>query len=252
MAKVQDLIKGKYQPRYDFVPNDLNELADSISSQGIIQPIVVRRLGHNRYEIIAGERRWRAAQLAKLKLVPCIVRELSDENAALLAIIENVQRQDLNPLEEAACYQRISDEFGYDDAEIAIRTGKSRSAISHSRRLLTLEKTVQQAIRRDDLQVGHGKVLASLEHAQQRYLSVQAINLRWSVRQLETAIKNLQNPNKKIVAPKTPDVQLIERRLTEFLGSKVVIENQQDKWRLTVSCLNLDIFEGILQKIGFK
>src|SRR5215208_3302358 len=192
------LTRGRYQPRQEFDPEKLQELADSIkSTDGLLQPIVVRPIANNRYEIVAGERRWRAAQLAKLTEVSCLVFEYSDEQALQAAIVENISRTDLNPIEEARAYQRLIDEFHYLHEEVAASVGKSRVAITNSLRLLKLDPLIQNYLIKGQLTEGHGKILASLSLLHQISLANLCVEKVWNVRKLELEAKKLQEVDKE-------------------------------------------------------
>ncbi len=251
LLPIEQLQSGRYQPRREFNAEQLGELAHSIHTQGIIQPIVVRLIENNCYEIIAGERRWRAAQLAGLTEVLSLIKKLTDEQAAILAIIENIQREDLNPIEEARSYQKFHDDFGYDDTVIAEKVGKSRSTITHTRRLLTLEPLIQDLLKNRSLQAGHGKVLASLSNVVQLQLAKQAANNNWSIRELEKAIKNLANSTESLPS-KNANMAKLERALSDHIGCQVTIEDKEGRGHLKISYSNLEILEGVFQKIGFK
>src|SRR5579872_972310 len=187
------LIRGKYQPRRHFDPTQLQELADSIKTTGgLLQPIVVRPLGNNQYEIVAGERRWRAAQLAGLSEISCLVSQYTDEQALQASIIENINRADLNPIEEAQAYQRLIDEFAYVHDEVAAAVGKQRSSITNALRLLKLDVKIQDYLITGKLSEGHGKILASLTRLQQLELAERCIQKNWSVRKIELEARKLQ------------------------------------------------------------
>ena len=181
--------RGRYQPRVQFEPVKLQELADSIKNAGLLQPIVVRPVSDHQYEIIAGERRWRATQLAGLDEINCLVREFNDEQAAEAATIENIARVDLNPIEEAKAYQRLIDEFRYVHEEIAATVGKSRTAITNSLRLLKLDSRVQKLIIQGDLSEGHAKILVTLDPIDQFAIAKKAIQYRWSARKIVRWLK---------------------------------------------------------------
>jgi len=251
---VEFLQRGRYQPRRQFNPEILNELAESIKSQGIIQPIVVRQLNEvNRYEIIAGERRWRAAQLIQLAEVPCIVRQETDSAVAEMALIENIQRDDLNPIEEAAGYQRLIDDFGYLHDEIGSIVGKSREKITNCLRLLKLHPTIKDLLIERSLSEGHGKLLASLEANEQLHLGEQAIKYGWSVRKLEDAIKNFKKPIVKR-SGNEPNIQALEKLISEQLGTSVQIEPDGGylSGELKIKFFSNDTLAGILDKLGVK
>lgn len=250
--RLELLKRGQYQPRKYFDPEALQELADSIKEQGIIEPIIVRPLPNHTYEIIAGERRWRAAQLAGLQEVPCLVRDCSDQEAAALTVIENIQRQDLNPIEEAESYQRLIHEFGYSHEEVAKALGKSRTGITNHLRLLKLEPSVKDLIRIGELSEGHGKILASLSLNDQIVYADTIQKQGWSVRKLELALKD-QLPDEEPPSSSTdPNVKRVENKLTEKLGSPVKIQyDKYGKGKVTVDFSNYEILQGILEHLGY-
>jgi len=248
------LVRGKYQPRQHFDPEKLQELADSIKTTGgLLQPIVVRPGKDKTFEIIAGERRWRAAQLAGLDDVSCLVCEYSDDQALQAAIIENISRTDLNPIEEAQAYQRLIDEFHYLHEEVAASVGKSRTAITNSLRLLKLDKHVQQLLITGQLSEGHGKILAGLAIHQQRELAEKAQQKGWNVRKMELEAKKLQQPENVGNRYSDANVTHLETSLSEHLGNRTNIEyEERGGGYLKIRFNNVDELEGHLQKIGFK
>lgn len=250
---LEQLQRGRYQPRQQFKPEELQELADSIKTLGgLLQPIVVRKLSHDLYEIIAGERRWRAAQLAGFEQVNCLVTDYTDEQALQAAIVENVNRSDLNPIEEAKAYQRLYDEFGYTHDEIAATVGKSRVKVTNALRLLKLESNLQQFLIEGTLSEGHGKILAGIAKEQQYQLAMKIIEKAWSVRALENYIKkalDTQNPKK---SQKDPNIAVLEKELADHVGCPVSISyDEKGKGNLTVDFHNIDILEGVLKKMGY-
>lgn len=250
---VDKLARGKYQPRRQFDKIPLQELAESIKSTGIIQPIVVRPSAETGcYEIIAGERRWRAAQLAELNDVPCLINHYTDEQTAAVTTIENINRVDLNPIEEGKAYKQLMDEFGYIHEEIAAVVGKSRAKITNSLRLLKLEHTVQQWLIEGKLSEGHGKMLASLSEGLQLELARKTVSSGWNVRKLEQEVKRAQSNPASGRLEIDPNVRLLETALTEHIGCKVKIDSDERKGQLKIDFHNLDILEGIFQKMGFK
>lgn len=248
-----DLIQpGKYQPRRTFEPEALGELSESIRAQGIIQPIVVRPVAGNRYEIIAGERRWRAAQLAQLSEVPVIVRELSDNDTIAVALIENIQREDLNPLEEGRAFQRLIDEFDMTHQEIADAVGRSRAGVTNFLRLLTLETQVAKMLEHGDIEMGHAKVLLALKGAQQIEAAQTVAQRGLSVRQTEELVKSYQGD--KTAKPKNrpvdPDIRRLQQGLSDKLGATVKIDcNDKGRGKITIDYTSLDQLEGILAQI---
>jgi len=244
------LQRGKYQPRIDFDEAALQELADSIKAQGVMQPIVVRSIGADRYEIVAGERRWRASQLAALDTIPAIVRDISDETAIAMALIENIQRENLNPLEEARALKRLQTEFDLSQQEVATAVGKSRPVIANLLRLLSLEREVSEMLEHGRLDAGHGKVLLALDGGDQVRAARKVVDSKLSVRQTEVLVKAMLSPAVD-AAPqrKDPDIDRLERQLSERFGTKVVIENKNGRGKLVIQYSDLDVLDGILNRI---
>jgi len=244
------LQRGKYQPRIDFDEAALQELADSIKAQGVMQPIVVRSVGADRYEIVAGERRWRASQLAALDTIPAIVREISDETAIAMALIENIQRENLNPLEEARALKRLQTEFDLSQQEVATAVGKSRSVIANLMRLLSLEREVSEMLEHGRIDAGHGKVLLALDGGDQVRAARKVVDSKLSVRQTEALVKAMLAPAVD-AAPqrKDPDIDRLERQLSERFGTKVVIENKNGRGKLVIQYSDIDVLDGILNLI---
>ncbi|MEQ6887107.1 ParB/RepB/Spo0J family partition protein [Halomonas sp. CS7] len=246
------LSRGKYQPRRDIQPEALEELADSIRAQGVMQPIVVRPVGEARYEIIAGERRWRAAQLAELDVIPAVIREVSDEVALALALIENIQREDLNPVEEAMALKRLLEEFSLTQQQTADAVGRSRAQVANLLRLLTLDPEVQTLLERGDLDMGHARALLALSGAKQRKAAHEVVNKDLTVRDTEALVKRLANGEPAKPAPEAPsaDVAGLETRLAEVLGAPVKIQHGRGgKGRVTIRYASLDELDGILEHI---
>ncbi len=244
------LRRGKYQPRIDFDEAALQELADSIKAQGVMQPIVVRSIGADRYEIVAGERRWRASQLAALDTIPAIVRDISDETAIAMALIENIQRENLNPLEEARALKRLQTEFDLSQQEVATAVGKSRPVIANLMRLLSLEREVSEMLEHGRIDAGHGKVLLALGGGDQVRAARKVVDSKLSVRQTEALVKAMLAPAVD-TAPqrKDPDIDRLERQLSERFGTKVVIENKNGRGKLVIQYSDLDVLDGILNRI---
>jgi ParB family chromosome partitioning protein len=249
-----DLIqRGKYQPRHDMHQESLQDLADSITAQGVVQPIVVRPIGQGRYEIIAGERRWRAAQLAGLQDIPAVVRDVPDRAAIAMSLIENIQRENLNPLEESRALQRLIQEFELTHQEAAEAVGRSRAAVSNLLRLLELTDDVKQLVEAGTLEMGHARALLALSGNAQTQAARQVAAKGLSVRETERLVKHLQsNAAKSPAAPKRvdPDVRRLEEELGERLGAKVSLEQARGgKGKLVISYNSLDELDGILEKI---
>jgi len=248
------LTRGKYQPRRDIQPEALEELADSIRAQGVMQPIVVRPIGVDRYEIIAGERRWRAAQLAELDVIPAVIREVSDEVALALALIENIQRENLNSIEEAMALKRLGEEFELTQQQIADAVGKSRTQVANLLRLLALDPEVQTLLERGDLDMGHARALLTLNSAQQRQVAHEVVNNDMTVRATEALVKKVQTSQTPTKTPnrqsKQPDVAKLETHLGELLGAPVSIDHgQKGKGKLTIRYTSLEELDGILNHI---
>ena len=222
---ISDLIPNKYQPRKIFDERNLEDLTNSIKERGMIQPIIVRKSNDNKskYEIIAGERRWVAAQRAKLHNVPVVITEADDLKSLEFAIVENVQRHDLNPLEEAQGYKRLIDEFSYDQEKVSKFIGKSRSHIANCLRLLTLPEDVLKLIENQELTSGHAKVLVGLENA--NFLATKIIEKKLSVRQTEHFVKIFKKKKNKLKSYKDPNIRALEHSTSEKIGLNVVIKN---------------------------
>ena len=250
LLPLEFLQRGKYQPRIDFDEAALQELADSIKAQGVMQPIVVRSIGADRYEIVAGERRWRASQLVALDTIPAIVRDISDETAIAMALIENIQRENLNPLEEARALKRLQTEFDLSQQEVATAVGKSRPFIANLMRLLSLEREVSEMLEHGRIDAGHGKVLLALDGGDQVRAARKVVDSKLSVRQTEALVKAMLAPAVD-TAPqrKDPDIDRLERQLSERFGTKVVIENKNGRGKLVIQYSDLDVLDGILNRI---
>ena len=250
---VERLVKGKYQPRSEFNQESLAELAESINMNGLIQPIVVRKLNEDGYEIVAGERRWRAAQQAGLDTVPCLINTYSDEQAIAATTIENINRADLNPIEEAKAYQQFIDELDYLHEEIAAVVGKSRAHITNCLRLLRLDDRVQQLIIEEQLTNGHAKVIAGLVKSQQYEVAQKCAANTWSVRRLEQEAKRLQQ-HSAIQSGVDPNIIALEQKISDQVNSEVKIDTDLSKksgW-LKIKYYNPETLAGLLDKMGIK
>lgn len=248
---ITQLTPGKYQPRREMSDAGLEELSLSIQSQGIIQPIVVRLVGEDQYEIIAGERRWRAAKLAQLDIIPCLVKNVPDESAVAIALIENIQREDLNAMEEAIALERLLMEFDLTHEEVAIAVGKSRTAVSNLLRLNKLNDEVKTLLENGDIEMGHARALLALEGDVQMSAAQTVATKELTVRETESLIKKIQNPvaEKEKIEKATETIEL-EQGLAEKFGAKVSIShNQKGKGKLVISYTNLDKLDEILTKI---
>ena len=251
---IEKLQPGKYQPRSHMDSGRLEELAESIKAQGLIQPIIVRAISAGRYEIVAGERRWRAAQLASLREVPVVIREIEDNAALAMALIENIQREDLNPLEEALALKRLIDEFDLTHQQAADAVGRSRAAVSNLLRLLELPDAIRTLLERRELDMGHARALLTLPAAQALALAKQAAAEGWSVRETERRAKALQKaPPTRTLKPSSkpdPDVQALERELSETLGARVQLQSSRGgRGKLVIAYHSHDELEGILEHI---
>lgn len=249
-----DLIqRGQFQPRRDMDPAALQELADSIRQQGVMQPVVLRSLTEGRYELIAGERRWRAAQMAELDCIPAIIRCVSDEAAIAMGLIENIQRENLNPIEEAFALQRLQDEFGLTQAQVAEAVGKSRTTVTNLLRLIGLSEDVRIMLEHGDLEMGHGRAMLTLPPEQQLQVARQVVAKSLSVRQTEALVRSLQ---RQTAAPKAgpreldPNIRALQDDLAERLGARVSIDHgQRGKGKLIIEYSSLDELDGILGHI---
>jgi len=251
---IDQLIRGKYQPRRHFDPEQLRELAESIkTTNGLLQPIVVRPTVEGKFEIIAGERRWRAAQLAGLTDVSCLVSNYTDEQALQASIIENINRADLNPIEEAEAYQRLIDEFSYLHEEVAAAVGKSRTKITNALRLLKLDTKVQELLITGKITEGHGKILAGVPMQHQLMLAENSIQKGWSVRKLEIEAKKLLQPNEQDSLYSDPNLKHLETALADHVGNQVNIDcEERGGGFIKIRFNNIDELEGHFERLGFK
>jgi ParB family chromosome partitioning protein len=248
-----DLIqRGKYQPRRDMDPAALEELAQSIKAQGVMQPIVVRPIANGRFEIIAGERRWRASQQAGLDSVPAMVREVPDQAAIAMALIENIQREDLNPVEEAVALQRLQQEFQLTQQQVAEAVGKSRVTITNLLRLIALPEEIKTLLSHGDLEMGHARALLGLPVAQQVEGARHVVARGLTVRQTEALVRQWLNSKEVpvIEAKVDPDISRLEQRLAEKLGAAVQIKHgQKGRGQLVIKYSSLDELQGVLAHI---
>jgi len=247
-----DLISpGPFQPRSIFDAERLKELAESIKHQGVIQPIVVRVRGNNKYELIAGERRWRAAQIAGIDRIPAIIREVPDEIAIAMALVENIQREDLNPLEEATALKRLVDEFQMTHQEAGDAVGRSRSAVSNLLRLLELSQEVREMVDARYLEMGHARALLTLEPSMQAKAAREVVRRGLSVRETEQLVRRLKNPQVIKTRELDPDVQHLQDRLAEKLCARVKLTfNAKGKGKLIIAYNSADELDGILEQMG--
>ncbi|ADP99451.1 parB-like partition protein [Marinobacter manganoxydans MnI7-9] len=250
-----DLIqRGRYQPRRDMDPAALQELADSIRQQGVMQPVVVRPIAEGRYELIAGERRWRATQMAGLDSIPAIIRDVPDEAAIAMALIENIQRENLNPIEEAFALQRLQDEFGLTQAQVAEAVGKSRTTITNLLRLIGLSEDVRIMLEHGDLEMGHGRAMLTLAPELQMQVAKQVVAKSLSVRQTEALVRRVQQETPDSKSRKKgvvdPNIRALQDDLAERLGARVSIDHgQRGKGKLVIEYSSLDELDGILGHI---
>ena len=250
---IELLQRGKYQPRKDMNAEKLQELANSIAMQGIVQPIVVRHISPEQYEIVAGERRWRAAQLAGLQDVPVIIKEMDDRTAMAIALIENIQREDLNVLEEADALQRLLTEFNMTHQQVADAVGKSRATVTNLLRLLELAPDVKKMLVNKQLEMGHARALLSLTAEQQIEAARKITNDGLTVRLAEKLVKDIQNPPQKSETKNSvidSDTLSLQNDLSVKFGAKVQVEsNENGKGKLIIHYSNLLELEGILSKL---
>ena len=251
---IEFMTRGKYQPRRDMHPEALEDLASSIRAQGVMQPITVRPIGIDSYEIIAGERRWRAAQQAGLDTIPALIREVSDESAIAMALIENIQREDLNAIEEAQALVRLQQEFGLTQQQVADAVGKPRSTVTNLMRLMMLEQEVQKLLEHGDLEMGHARALFGLAGHSQVEAGRIAVAKGMTVRQTEALVRRLQQqqerPEKKSIQRIDPDTRRLQDELSDRVGVPILIQhNAKGKGKLVLKYNSLDELEGILNHI---
>tara|TARA_B110000444_G_scaffold259833_1_gene304804 strand:+ start:2859 stop:3749 length:891 start_codon:yes stop_codon:yes gene_type:complete len=246
---IEQLQRGAYQPRRNFTQDALQSLADSIKAQGILQPIVARSLSSGGFEILSGERRWRAAQLAQLATVPVVIKEVSDEAAIAIGLIENIQREDLNPVEEGLGLKRLQEEFGFNQEQVATAVGRSRPAVANLMRLLQLESEVLGMLERQEIDAGHAKVLLALTAGEQVRAARQVYQKGLSVRQTEALVRSVVAD--KPAKPQTdPNISRLEADLSNQFGAQVKIRHQQNgRGRLEIHYTTLDELDGVLKKI---
>jgi ParB family chromosome partitioning protein len=256
MLKLNQLQAGKYQPRKNMVDASLQELSESIKEQGIMQPLLVRSVAAGKYEIIAGERRFRAASLAGLKEVPVLIKEANDQATAAMALIENMQREDLNALEEASGLARLIEEFGYTHDKAAQAVGKSRSAVSNLLRLMQLAKPVQQMLAKGDIDMGHARALLPLEAAVQVSLAQKIVIQKLSVREAEQmATKLVLNKtqvggSKKAKVKADPDLRQLQEKLSDQLNLAVEIKQKRRGGEISIKFSQFDDLDGFLKRLG--
>ena len=252
---VSDLVPGKYQPRTRMDKSALEELAQSIKTRGIVQPILVRQLAPGRFEIVAGERRWRAAQIAGMPTVPALVREIPDEQALGIGLIENIQREDLNAIEEATGIKRLIDEFKLTHESAAQAVGRSRAAVTNLLRLLDLAKPVQEMVMDAKLDMGHGRALLVLPKSKQVELAHQIVAKSLSVRETERMVKREAAPprTERAAFAVTADIRRLENELAEKLATKVIVKaDRKGRGSVTIQFHSLEQLDGILERAALK
>jgi len=249
---VEHLQRGRYQPRKDIQPEALRELADSIKAQGVVQPLIVRPAGSERYEIVAGERRWRAAQLAGLGEVPVVIREIPDQTAVAVALIENIQREDLNPLEEAEALVRLTEEFELTHSEAADAVGRSRASVTNLVRLTELAPEAKRLVREGKLAMGHARALLSLPSRQQGEAARHIAARGMTARDAEALVRRLKRPKAEGAGPgrRDPNVAALERELAEKLGARVAVQSgAKGRGKLVIHYADYDQLDGILDRL---
>jgi len=249
---IESLQRGQYQPRTHMDKEALDELAQSIKARGIVQPIVARELDSGAYEIIAGERRWRAAQIAGLESVPVVLRTIPDEAALAISLIENIQRENLNPIEEAAGFKRLLDEFGLTHDKVATGVGRSRSAVSNILRLLSLNPVAKGLLEEGRLEMGHARALLVLEGDEQDTAARTVASRRLSVRQTEEYVRQFQKKKSAPARKKKrldPDVQRLQEELSERLGTSVAIKHGRGRGQVVIDYHSLEELDGLLSRI---
>jgi len=250
---IQQIQAGKYQPRRHWNEEALDELAASIKAQGLIQPVVVREIGKHSYELIAGERRWRAAQRAQLSEIPALIKKVSEEAVPAMALIENIQRQDLTPLEEADALKRLIDDFDLTHQQAADAVGRSRASVSNMLRLTEMPESIKRLLDDGKLEMGHARCLLTLEESIAVPLARQAATLGWSVRELEEAARRAQTAPKgkaKSASPHDPNIAALERELAERFATRVELaQSRGGRGKLVIHYHSNDELEGILGKL---
>jgi len=251
---IEYLQRGKYQPRQDINPDKLQELADSIKAQGIIQPIVVRKVSFEKYEIIAGERRWRAAQVVGLIQVPVVIKDIDDRSAMAMALIENIQREDLNSLEEAEALKRLIDEFEMTHQHIAEAIGKSRTTVTNLLRLIDLHPEVKKLLANNQLEMGHARALLGVEGIKQVTLANKVVKEGLTVRATERLVKESQE-EPKVMSVKTidNDTLRLQNSLTAKIGAKVTIDHKENgSGKVVINYSSLDELDGIIEQFNIS
>ncbi len=251
-AAIEHISPGPFQPRFEMDDESLQELADSICEHGIIQPIVVRTKGEDRYEIIAGERRWRAAQRVPLHNVPIVVRNETDKAALAISLIENIQRESLNPVEEACLLKRLVDEFSLAHSELAQTIGKSRATVSNKLRLLNLTEPVLEMLKNGKIEVGHAKVLLALDGEDQVRAAQRVVRLSLHVRATERLVKGwneVEETKNSLTESDDVSIRQLETQLSDHIGARVSIRDRNNKGHIRIDYRNLDELDGIIERI---
>jgi ParB family chromosome partitioning protein len=247
---LSQLTPGKFQPRKNFNQDSLKELAESIKAQGIIQPILVRMTSNNKYEIIAGERRWQAAKIAKIDEVPVVVKDISDSTALAMALIENIQREDLNVIEEARGIKRLIDEFNITHEAAAEAVGKSRAAVSNTLRLLSLCEHAQYALETNKIEMGHARAILSLSPIDQAMMCQKIVNQKLTVREVEKEVSEGTTKKTSSKQSKDHDIHRLENELSDRFGANISISHKQSgKGSINIKYSNLDELERIIKKL---
>ena len=251
---VEFMQPGQYQPRKIMTDDALEELASSIKAQGIIQPIVVREIGKDKYEIIAGERRWRASQIAELDVIPCLVKDIPDEAAIAMALIENIQREDLNAMEEAIALQRLMQEFNLTHQQTADAVGKSRTTVTNLLRLLSLTEVCRTMLERGDLEMGHARALLSLTSDEQTSIARTVVAKGLTVRDTEKLVRNQASSIRvKSKIKQDPHLDQLERQISDKLGAPIKIQHSsKGKGKLVIQYNSLDELDGVLKHMGIE
>ena len=251
---VEYMQPGQFQPRKIMTDDALAELANSIKAQGVIQPIVVRELATNKFEIIAGERRWRACQLAELGVIPCLVKDIPDEAAIAMALIENIQREDLNAMEEAVALQRLMQEFELTHQQTADAVGKSRTTVTNLIRLLSLTDVCRTMLERGDMEMGHARALLSLPSDDQTVVARTVVAKGLTVRDTEKLVRKMAAPNKANFSPKAdPHIEQLERQISDKIGAKSKIQHgAKGKGKIVIQYNSLDELDGVLSHMGIE
>ena len=249
---VEDLVPGQYQPRTKMHKDTLEELSESIKSQGVLQPVLARKKASKGNEIVVGERRWRAAQLAGLKTIPTLIKELNNDEAAKIALVENLQREDLNAMDQAKGLQRLQIEFNLSQQDLATSVGKSRPTVTNLLRLTNLSLFVQELLENGKIEMGHARALLSAESKEQDSLAKEVISKKLSVREVEALVsdKSKSPKQKRTQIKKDPNTAKLEKEISETLGARVDIShNKKGSGKLVINFKNLDQLQGILNKI---